>query len=146
MEVRVEILKQAITTQYGTLNQGDLLRTNRAFAAHLVNECGVAKYSAPVATQHPTAAIDVLESELVVSASEMPALAQPDPNANVETGLIAGDMAADDATVAITPMQSNDSAVTDVSVQTSAQDADGAAAEPAARKSRSAAKRSNDGE
>lgn len=42
--VEVEITGQAITARYGTLNAGDILRTDKAFADHLVNDCGAAKY------------------------------------------------------------------------------------------------------
>lgn len=42
--VEVEITGQAITARYGTLTAGDILRTDKEFAAHLVNDCGAAKY------------------------------------------------------------------------------------------------------
>ena len=42
--VEVEILGCVMTAQYGTLSTGDILRTNEAFAAHLVKDCGAAKY------------------------------------------------------------------------------------------------------
>lgn len=45
MLVEVEILGCVITAQYGALKQGDILRTDAAFAAHLVNDCGAAKYT-----------------------------------------------------------------------------------------------------
>ena len=44
MQVEVEILVQTITAQYGALSQGDILRTSAEFAAHLVDDCGAAKY------------------------------------------------------------------------------------------------------
>ena len=43
-QVEVEILVQTITAQYGTLNDGDVLRTSAAFADHLVNDCRAARY------------------------------------------------------------------------------------------------------
>lgn len=43
--VEVEILGCVMTTQYGTLSTGDILRTDAAFAAHLVNDCNAAKYT-----------------------------------------------------------------------------------------------------
>ena len=46
--VEVEILGQIITSQYGTLNTGDILRTNEAFAKHLVDDCSAAKYCSKV--------------------------------------------------------------------------------------------------
>ena len=42
--VEVEIIGQAITAQYGTLNTGDILRTTSEFAKHLVENCAAAKY------------------------------------------------------------------------------------------------------
>lgn len=43
--VEVEIIGQAITARYGTLNTGAILRTDAAFARHLVEDCGAAKYT-----------------------------------------------------------------------------------------------------
>ena len=45
MLVEVEILGCVMTTQYGTLATGDVLRTDAAFAAHLVNDCAAARYT-----------------------------------------------------------------------------------------------------
>lgn len=46
--VTVNITGQAITQRYGTLNTGDVLRTDAAFAKHLVDDCAAAEY----ATKH----------------------------------------------------------------------------------------------
>ena len=43
-QVEVEILGQVITAQHGTLKTGDILRTDPAFAKHLVEDCSAAKY------------------------------------------------------------------------------------------------------
>lgn len=43
--VEVEILGCVMTAQYGTLQAGDILRTNEAFAKHLVDDCNAAKYT-----------------------------------------------------------------------------------------------------
>ncbi|MDH6185487.1 hypothetical protein [Polaromonas sp. CG_23.6] len=43
--VEVEITGQAITARYGTLNTGDILRTDAEFAKHLVEDCAAAKYT-----------------------------------------------------------------------------------------------------
>lgn len=43
-QVEVEITGQAITARYGTLSAGDILRTDKEFAKHLVDDCGAAKY------------------------------------------------------------------------------------------------------
>lgn len=42
--IEVEILGIVVTHQYGTLNTGDVLRTDPEFARHLVEDCGAAKY------------------------------------------------------------------------------------------------------
>lgn len=42
--VEVKITGQAITAKYGTLNSGDILRTDAAFARHLVKDCSAAEY------------------------------------------------------------------------------------------------------
>ncbi len=43
--VEVEILGCVMTAQYGVLSTGDILRTSKEFAAHLVDDCGAAKYT-----------------------------------------------------------------------------------------------------
>ena len=42
--VEVKILCQVVTSMHGTLNQGAILRTDAAFAKHLVDDCGAAEY------------------------------------------------------------------------------------------------------
>lgn len=42
--VEVEITGQAITARYGTLSTGDILKTDQAYAEHLINDCHVAKW------------------------------------------------------------------------------------------------------
>ncbi len=44
MLVEVEILTQTITSQYGVLSAGDILRTTPEFAKHLVEDASAAKY------------------------------------------------------------------------------------------------------
>lgn len=44
--VEVKITGQLITSRYGTLNAGDILRTDTAFAKHLVEDCAGAEYIA----------------------------------------------------------------------------------------------------
>lgn len=44
--VQVEITSMAITARYGALKEGTILRTDAAYAAHLVDDCGAAKYVA----------------------------------------------------------------------------------------------------
>jgi hypothetical protein len=43
--VEVEITALVITARYGTLSTGDILKTDQAFADHLVNDCKGAKWS-----------------------------------------------------------------------------------------------------
>lgn len=45
--VEVEIIAQVITARYGTLATGDILKTDQAFADHLVNDCKGAKWPEP---------------------------------------------------------------------------------------------------
>ena len=44
-QIEVEILVQTITAQHGVLSAGAILRTNAAFAAHLVDDCAAARYT-----------------------------------------------------------------------------------------------------
>lgn len=48
--VEIEITGMAITQRYGSLDTGTILRTDAAFAKHLVDECQCAKYTRPVQT------------------------------------------------------------------------------------------------
>lgn len=66
----VEILGIVVTHQYGTLNTGDVLRTDPEFARHLVEDCGAAKYRA-----QPEAAVTEIEAGPAVDAA--PSLAKP---------------------------------------------------------------------
>lgn len=43
-QVEVEITGLVSTSRYGNLETGDILRTDPAFAKHLVEEAGAAKY------------------------------------------------------------------------------------------------------
>lgn len=60
--VEVEILGSVVTQQYGTLKTGDILRTDAAFAKHLVEDAFAAKYVtkavAPVAVKAAEIAAD----------------------------------------------------------------------------------------
>lgn len=42
--VKVKIIKTVITARYGSLSPGDILNTDLAFAKHLVDDCGAAKF------------------------------------------------------------------------------------------------------
>lgn len=42
--IEVEITGQVITARYGTLKCGDVVRTDLAYAKHLVEDCAAAKY------------------------------------------------------------------------------------------------------
>ena len=45
--VQVRIKGLVVTSRYGALSSGDLLRTDAAFARHLVEDCGAAEYVKP---------------------------------------------------------------------------------------------------
>lgn len=64
--VEVEILTQTITSQYGVLSQGDILRTSPEFAKHLVEDASAAKYvkAAKKADPEPKAKDEPTEAEL----------------------------------------------------------------------------------
>lgn len=108
--VEVEITGMAITARYGTLQTGTILRTDAAYAAHLVDDCGAAKYvatkaakpveapQAPAAQKRPatprkkaaTATDEVGEQGAAATAPADPA-ADPDattgePGANADEG------------------------------------------------------------
>jgi hypothetical protein len=52
--VQVKIKGVVSTSRYGTLQDGDILRTDAAFAQHLVDECGAGEIIGPVdADQQP---------------------------------------------------------------------------------------------
>lgn len=55
-QVTVKITGQAVTARYGTLKTGDVLRTDAAFAKHLVEDCSAAEYETPIAEKAPEAA------------------------------------------------------------------------------------------
>lgn len=43
-QVEIRITALVITAQYGTLSSGTILRTNAAFARHLIEDCRAAEY------------------------------------------------------------------------------------------------------
>lgn len=55
--VSVKIKGIVATVRYGTLESGDILRTDAAFAKHLVEDCGAAEYctAAAAAEEKPAA-------------------------------------------------------------------------------------------
>jgi hypothetical protein len=53
MQVQVK-MKTTVVCQYGTFKTGDVLRTDAAFAKHLVEDCSAAEYvTAPKQTEAP---------------------------------------------------------------------------------------------
>lgn len=85
-QVEVEIIGMAITARYGTLQTGTILRTDEAYAKHLVEDCGAAKYRTPVeSTRHLD--IDVVQTpaksrKKVVTVEDAPAVPAADPAAD----------------------------------------------------------------
>jgi hypothetical protein len=65
-EVQVDIVVQTITAQYGTLEIGTTLRTNEAFARHLIEDCGAARYSKHAAIPEPLTVVEVLMPDVTV--------------------------------------------------------------------------------
>ncbi|MGZ9713906.1 hypothetical protein ACXX82_24215 [Glaciimonas sp. GNP009] len=61
--VTVNITGQAITARYGTLNSGDVLRTDAEFARHLVVDCCAAEYEN--AKNNTTATLPLLSDERI---------------------------------------------------------------------------------
>lgn len=49
--VKVKIIKTVITARYGALSPGDILNTDVAFAKHLVDDCGAARFEAGIAAE-----------------------------------------------------------------------------------------------
>ena len=45
--IEIKITALVVTARYGALSPGDLLRTDAAFARHLVEDCAAAKYQDP---------------------------------------------------------------------------------------------------
>jgi hypothetical protein len=75
----VEVVIQGIvvTHQYGTLNTGDVLRTDPEFAKHLVEDCNAAKYHNPIAASPKTEMPAVSGiAELVETPSPAPAVSE----------------------------------------------------------------------
>ena len=52
MQVQVK-MKTTVVCQYGTFKTGDVLRTDAAFAKHLVEDCSAAEYVAQAAKLAP---------------------------------------------------------------------------------------------
>lgn len=44
MQVQIKITATVHTSQFGTLVNGDIVRVNKEFADHLVNECKAGEY------------------------------------------------------------------------------------------------------
>lgn len=51
--VQVKITTTAVTSRYGTLVSGDILRTDAEFARHLVEDCKAGKYATAPAAVKP---------------------------------------------------------------------------------------------
>lgn len=69
-QVEVEIIGMVITQRYGTLNTGDILRTDAAFAKHLVEDAQGARYTTPKAPPTLPAAAPAKEKTTKASKPE----------------------------------------------------------------------------
>lgn len=83
--VEVEIIGMVITARYGTLNTGAILRTDAAFAKHLVDDCSAAKYTKVSASPAPAMNEDKKPRQKREKSkeAETPPLAQPEPAAPI---------------------------------------------------------------
>ena len=83
-QVQVKIIGMAITQRYGTLSTGTLLRTDAAFAKHLVEDCHAAEYLTA-----PSVAVDaekVVKSKVKKATPlPVPAVAEPTDAAPAES-------------------------------------------------------------
>lgn len=79
--VEVEIVAQVITARYGTLSTGDILKTDQAFADHLVNDCKGAKWPEPKAA--PTAPEDASQPAAVAQGA-----GQTEPQAEAASAVV----------------------------------------------------------
>lgn len=71
--VQVKIKGIVATVKYGTLESGDILRTDAAFAKHLVEDCGAAEYC--------TAAAAAEEKQATKTSRKKKPAAEDDPPA-----------------------------------------------------------------
>ena len=64
----VKIKGTVITSQYGTLSDGTLLRTSEAFAKHLVEDANAAEYV--VNTKEPAKTVEPVEKKRAKTAKD----------------------------------------------------------------------------
>lgn len=69
--VQIKITTTAVTARYGTLSTGDILRTDAAFARHLVVDCRAAVYDHPEADEVDAPDTDGDELKPDVTAEEV---------------------------------------------------------------------------
>jgi hypothetical protein len=87
--VEVEITGQAITARYGTLNTGDILRTDAEFAKHLVEDCAAAKYTTAKPVKQaiaPAAPVARKRKASVAAAPAQAAQGEAEPAADTSMG------------------------------------------------------------
>ena len=71
--VQVKIKGTVVTSRYGTLASGDVLRTDAAFAKHLVEECQAGEYVQGEAAAAPTAAQSKKDKKAAKAKAELQA-------------------------------------------------------------------------
>lgn len=81
--VEVEITGQVITARYGTLATGDILKTDQAFADHLVNDCKGAKWPERTVDAEPLLVVAEQPAEFA-AAPVVEAVVQQVPAAHAE--------------------------------------------------------------
>ena len=82
--VEVEITGLVITSRYGTLNTGAILRTDADFARHLVEDAGAAKYSRPKPAPKVVAKPDAEGKPARKAKAGLSAAPGPGANAEIE--------------------------------------------------------------
>lgn len=100
--VEIEITSTAITARYGTLPAGTILRTDKAFATHLVDDCKAAKWPAAKSTSQ------VVEPQLARPAAPEPAADVPAPEAPAAEPAPAAPAAAEPLAAAKPPRKKKD--------------------------------------
>lgn len=95
-QVEVEITGMVITQRYGTLNTGDILRTDAAFAKHLVEEAHGAKYTQP----KTAAAITVAPKAAAVLRKARQTAPKPDEDAAPFPEIASAEVSAGEASTA----------------------------------------------
>lgn len=89
-QVKVKIRGIVATQRYGTLESGDVITTDEAFAKHLVEECGAGEYvpeNATVAAKKPAKPKSKKQAVAEAPAAEAPVAEAPAAESTEETAV-----------------------------------------------------------